>query len=73
MRSSVAHEACYLCYVNRDRADVFFNLLFQITDFLATRAVPDLRRFLIDTDKAAAVCGNMVYYIVAPSLKTRSR
>ncbi|GAA5872796.1 hypothetical protein JCM8547_005705, partial [Rhodosporidiobolus lusitaniae] len=48
-------------------------LVIEITDFLATRALPNLRRFLIDADKTAAVCSNMVYYIVTPSFKTRAK
>lgn len=49
------------------------SLCLQITDFLARRIVPDLKRFLIDADKTAGVCSNMVYYIVAPAFKTRNR
>lgn len=45
----------------------------QITDFLAQRVLPDLRRFLIDADKTATVCTNIVYYVVAPAFRTRSR
>ncbi|KAL8286531.1 hypothetical protein RQP46_004548 [Phenoliferia psychrophenolica] len=45
----------------------------EITDFLARRVLADFRRFLIDTDKTVAVCSNMVYYIVNPSFKTRSK
>lgn len=45
----------------------------QITDFLARRVMPNFRRFLIDADKTVAACSNMVYYIVAPAFKTRSR
>lgn len=53
--------------------DSIVNCLRQITEFLAQRALPDFRRFLIDNDKTVAVCSNMVYYIVAPSFKTRAR
>lgn len=52
-------------------SDVCFAV--KITDFLARRVLADFRRFLIDTDKTVAVCSNMVYYIVAPSFKTRSK
>ncbi|KDE03256.1 hypothetical protein MVLG_06250 [Microbotryum lychnidis-dioicae p1A1 Lamole] len=49
------------------------NHALDITDFLAHRVLPDFRRFLIDSDKTAATCSNMVYYIVAPAFKTRSK
>ncbi|KAK4703671.1 hypothetical protein P7C70_g2546, partial [Phenoliferia sp. Uapishka_3] len=45
----------------------------EITEFLARRVLADFRRFLIDADKTAAVCSSMVYYIVNPSFKTRSK
>ncbi|GAA5921263.1 hypothetical protein JCM3775_002966 [Rhodotorula graminis] len=48
-------------------------LVREITGFLAHRVVPDLKRFLIDADKTAGVCSNMVYYIVAPAFKTRNK
>lgn len=49
------------------------NHALDITDFLTRRVLPDFRRFLIDPDKTAATCSNMVYYIVAPAFKTRSK
>ncbi|SCZ93044.1 BZ3500_MvSof-1268-A1-R1_Chr6-2g08425 [Microbotryum saponariae] len=49
------------------------NHALDITDFLTRRVLPDFRRFLIDSDKTAATCSNMVYYIVAPAFKTRSK
>jgi len=49
------------------------NQAVEITDFLAARVLADLRRFMIDPDKVVAVCSNMVYYIVAPAFKTRSK
>ncbi|KAI5481667.1 cellular morphogenesis-related protein [Pseudohyphozyma bogoriensis] len=45
----------------------------EITEFLAQRILADFRRFLIDPDKTVAVCSNMVYYIVTPAFKTRSK
>ncbi|KAM0754971.1 hypothetical protein T439DRAFT_284317 [Meredithblackwellia eburnea MCA 4105] len=47
--------------------------LIQIADFLAHRVLADFRRFLIDGDKTVTVCTNMVYYIVTPAFKTRSK
>ncbi|KAJ8582095.1 hypothetical protein M405DRAFT_582865 [Rhizopogon salebrosus TDB-379] len=45
----------------------------QITAFIALKAVPDLRRFLMDNDKVANACSNIVYYIVNPSIKAKAR
>ncbi|SCV67868.1 BQ2448_5479 [Microbotryum intermedium] len=49
------------------------NHALDITKFLTRRVLPDFRRFLIDSDKTAATCSNMVYYIIAPAFKTRSK
>jgi hypothetical protein len=48
-------------------------IVFQITAFIALKAVPDLRRFLMDNDKVANACSNIVYYIVNPSIKAKAR
>ncbi|BGP38275.1 hypothetical protein JCM10449v2_002204 [Rhodotorula kratochvilovae] len=45
----------------------------EITEYLAQRVVPDLKRFLVDPDKTAGVCSNMVYYIISPAFKTRNK
>ncbi|KAG2155714.1 Dopey, N-terminal-domain-containing protein [Suillus clintonianus] len=45
----------------------------QITTFIASTAVPDLRRFLMDNDKVANACSNIVYYIVSPNIKIKAR
>jgi hypothetical protein len=45
----------------------------QITAFIASTAVPELRRFLIDNDKVAGACSNIVYYIVSPGIKMKAR
>ncbi|KAG8913507.1 hypothetical protein FRC01_004504 [Tulasnella sp. 417] len=49
------------------------DLIDQINEFLGTKLLPNLRRFLADPDKILALCNNVVYYIVAPSMKTKSR
>ncbi|GAA5902657.1 hypothetical protein JCM8208_007031 [Rhodotorula glutinis] len=67
-RSSVLDVEKKLSVPTGDRV-----LVREITAFLAHRIVPDLKRFLIDADKTAGVCSNMVYYIVAPAFKTRNR
>ncbi|KAK4051842.1 hypothetical protein OIV83_002547 [Microbotryomycetes sp. JL201] len=45
----------------------------EIASFMASRVLPDLRRFLVDADKVVAVSSNIVYYLIAPAFKTRSR
>ncbi|KAG1868238.1 Dopey, N-terminal-domain-containing protein [Suillus subalutaceus] len=45
----------------------------QITAFIASTAVPELRRFLMDNDKVASACSNIVYYIVSPGIKMKAR
>lgn len=41
--------------------------------FLSERVIGDFRRFHMDADKTVAACSNMVYYIVSPAFKTRSK
>ena len=38
----------------------------ELVDLLTARVVPDLKRFLIEPDKAALVCTNIVHYSLAP-------
>ncbi|KIK97672.1 hypothetical protein PAXRUDRAFT_824668 [Paxillus rubicundulus Ve08.2h10] len=45
----------------------------QVTNFIASIAVPNLRKFLMDNDRVASACSNIVYYVVNPGLKTKSR
>jgi len=45
----------------------------QVTQYIAQQVIPNMRRFLMDNDKVLASCINMVYYIVTPSLKGKSR
>ncbi|KAJ6623058.1 Dopey, N-terminal-domain-containing protein [Mycena sp. CBHHK59/15] len=45
----------------------------QVNLFLATTAMPSLRRFLMDNDKVVASCTNIVYYIISPAIKGKSR
>ncbi|KAG2138725.1 Dopey, N-terminal-domain-containing protein [Suillus bovinus] len=45
----------------------------QITVFIASTVVPELRRFLMDNDKVASACSNIVYYIVSPGIKMKAR
>ncbi|KAG6336234.1 hypothetical protein ID866_2853 [Astraeus odoratus] len=45
----------------------------QVTNFLATIALPKLRKFLVDNDKVASACSNVVYYVVNPAIKIKSK
>ncbi|KAF9447031.1 hypothetical protein P691DRAFT_803039 [Macrolepiota fuliginosa MF-IS2] len=45
----------------------------QITQFVASSSLPNLRKFLVDNDKVASVCTNIVYYIVTPAMRGRTR
>lgn len=45
----------------------------QIVDFVATTVVPSLRKFLMDNDRVASACSNIVYYILNPALKAKPR
>jgi hypothetical protein len=47
-------------------------LIERIEEFLVKRGIPNFRRFLADTDRITAVSTNLVYYIVAPAMKSRS-
>ncbi|KAH8991959.1 Dopey, N-terminal-domain-containing protein [Lactarius akahatsu] len=51
---------------NVDQAD-------QIVHYIGNTALPRLRKFLMDNDRVLAVCTNILYYIVSPALKTKSR
>ncbi|KAL4070521.1 Dopey, N-terminal-domain-containing protein [Scleroderma citrinum] len=45
----------------------------QVINFIATTALPSLRRFLLDNDKVASACSNVVYYVVNPAIKVKSK
>jgi hypothetical protein len=47
-------------------------LLDQINEFLLEKGVPNMRRFLADTDRITTVSTNLVYYIIAPAMKSKS-
>ncbi|KAK7464504.1 hypothetical protein VKT23_006673 [Stygiomarasmius scandens] len=48
-------------------------LVTQINEYISATALPNLRRFLMDSDKVTSACANIVYYIASPSLKGRPR
>ncbi|KAI5833359.1 hypothetical protein K523DRAFT_343112 [Schizophyllum commune Tattone D] len=48
-------------------------LIVEITQYLASTALPNLRRYLLDNDKVVSACNNITYYIVSPATKGRAR
>ncbi|EIN14374.1 hypothetical protein PUNSTDRAFT_140678 [Punctularia strigosozonata HHB-11173 SS5] len=49
------------------------DLISQIVQYIATDVLSNLRGFLMDNDKIGNACNNIVYYIVNPATKGRSR
>ncbi|CAG8680344.1 18141_t:CDS:10 [Gigaspora margarita] len=47
-------------------------LIDQTNQYLATIVIPNIRRLLADQDKVVAILTNLMYYVVAPSLKNRT-
>lgn len=45
----------------------------KMTSFVAHRVLGNVRRFGLDTDKTVAICASVVYYVVAPAFRTKSR
>lgn len=45
----------------------------QMVHYLARNAIPRLRRFLVDADKILAVSQNVVYYIINPAMKGKTK
>ncbi|KAJ3809392.1 Dopey, N-terminal-domain-containing protein [Lentinula aff. lateritia] len=45
----------------------------QINEFIATVALPFMRGILMDNDKVSSACANIVYYIVSPALKGKTK
>ncbi|KAG6817586.1 hypothetical protein H0H87_006963 [Tephrocybe sp. NHM501043] len=48
-------------------------LISQINDFVASSVLPNLRKFLIDNDKILSACNNIVYYVVNPAMRGRTK
>ena len=40
---------------------------------MSRTVLPNLRKFLVDNDKVLAACTNIIYYIVAPAIKVKSK
>ncbi|KAG8881950.1 hypothetical protein FRB98_004046 [Tulasnella sp. 332] len=45
----------------------------KINSFLATKLLPDLRRFLLDPDRVLTLCTNIVYYVVSPAIRSKAK
>ncbi|KAG6877601.1 hypothetical protein C0993_005727 [Termitomyces sp. T159_Od127] len=45
----------------------------QINSFVASSVLPNLRKFLIDNDKILSACNNIIYYVVNPAMRGRTR
>ncbi|KAH9858301.1 Dopey, N-terminal-domain-containing protein [Lenzites betulinus] len=45
----------------------------QVNSYIASDALPNLRKFLVDSDKILAACNQIVYNIVNPALKGKAR
>lgn len=54
-------------------SNAFLTPIHKIVLYLATEVIPSLRRFLADSDKILGACNNIVYYIVTPAMKGRSK
>ncbi|KAG6874376.1 hypothetical protein C0995_015112 [Termitomyces sp. Mi166 len=48
-------------------------LISQINDFVASSVLPNLRKFLIDNDRILSACNNIIYYVVNPAMRGRTR
>ncbi|KAG0147859.1 hypothetical protein CROQUDRAFT_42250 [Cronartium quercuum f. sp. fusiforme G11] len=45
----------------------------EITVFMTEKALPGCRRFLLEHDKLNSICVGIMYYIVTPAFKSRTR
>ncbi|KIK71711.1 hypothetical protein GYMLUDRAFT_33858 [Collybiopsis luxurians FD-317 M1] len=59
--------------VDTPRTGATNEVVTQINEFIAAVALPHMRRILMDNDKVSSACANIVYYIVSPSLKGRTK
>ena len=46
---------------------------YQINSYLASNVLPNIRRYLTENDRVVTVCSNIIYYIVGPAIKLKSR
>ncbi|KAI8985936.1 Dopey, N-terminal-domain-containing protein [Pilobolus umbonatus] len=54
----------------KSREDIMIN---QINQYLSNRVIPNLRQLIGDNDKINSVLNNLVYYVIGPSLKSKSK
>ncbi|KAG9123031.1 hypothetical protein FRC07_000333 [Ceratobasidium sp. 392] len=50
-----------------------FDMADEINLFFAQRLIPNLRKFMVENDKVIAVCTNIVYYVVNPAIRAKSK
>ncbi|KAG8769969.1 hypothetical protein FRC12_004614 [Ceratobasidium sp. 428] len=50
-----------------------FDMPDEINLFFAKRLIPNLRKFMVENDKVIAVCTNIVYYVVNPAIRAKSK
>lgn len=61
------------CALNSRTASTVLLIMTQVAQFLTERALPGCRRYMLEVDKVAAIGTNIMYYIIAPAFKGRSR
>ncbi|KAH9948184.1 Dopey, N-terminal-domain-containing protein [Amylocystis lapponica] len=49
------------------------DLIDQVNRFIASDVLPNLRKFLMEGDKILSACSNIIYNIVAPAMKGKTR
>lgn len=49
------------------------NCLLQVNSYIASETLPNMRKFLIDSDKILSACNQIVYNIISPALKGKAR
>ncbi|KAG9078206.1 hypothetical protein FS749_009829 [Ceratobasidium sp. UAMH 11750] len=50
-----------------------FDMPDEINLFFARRLIPNLRKFMVENDKVIVVCTNIVYYVVNPAIRAKSK
>ncbi|KAI0081169.1 hypothetical protein K474DRAFT_1768894 [Panus rudis PR-1116 ss-1] len=45
----------------------------RLNVYIATDVVPNLRKFLVDNDKILVVCNSIIYNLIGPAMKSRSK
>ncbi|KAG8688167.1 hypothetical protein FRC08_011589 [Ceratobasidium sp. 394] len=50
-----------------------FDMPDEVNLFFARRLIPNFRKFMVENDKVIAVCTNIVYYVVNPAIRAKSK